>query len=362
MKSVSNLNARKEKHGFLSAYQIQDNSYKIRAVRYIGMSLVLFFAWFHIAYAASFTVTPAVINEKAKARDILKESVTLTNNLANKINVYAFVNNIAIREGKQEFLDPSRADHSSSLANWIMIRRGFIELLPGEKKKIDFDIEVNLRAKPGMYHALINFAEASTRAEAEAKIAGAPSVTVNLEVFEDIKERLQLKSFISDKTFFFGFPVSFSYELENIGNRPVLPLGEIRIYDRRGREVTSMQISEAASAIAPAENIKIVSSWSGLEKSSAPLMLASVASALGVGGGFGKYKAVLDIEYGVVGKTLQDTVFFWVIPLWPITILWLVIVSFSMFLLWAWYSRNRSPEARISPRKDAKVIDLRKKY
>lgn len=302
-------------------------------MKQLVLSIALFFTLFLTASAASFTAIPVVIDEKAnKARDILKESLILVNNSASRLNIYAFVNNIATQEGKQEFLDPSRADQSSSLANWILFPRGVIELLPREKKKVDFNIEVNLRAKAGMYHALISLAEASTRDDAEKKIAGVPSVTVNLEVLEDIKERLQLKSFISDKIFFSGFPVSFSYELENIGNRSAIPQGEIRIYDRRGREVTSIPINEKASTIVPAENLKLASNWSGPELNNPEAkgrFLAQVSSGIGFRG-IGKYKAILDLEYGAAGKTLQDTVFFWVIP-WPHILV--IFAALSIFII-----------------------------
>ncbi len=370
-------------------YKIQDTRYLphwwqackiLICVVLLGISVFLLLPL--MASAASLTVTPVVIDEKAKARDILKESLTLTNNTASKLNVYAFVNNIAIQEGKQEFLDPSRADQSSSLANWILFPRGAIELLPGEKKNIDFNIEVNLRAKAGMYHAMISLAEASTRDDAEKKIVGASSVSVNpntygisvgvnLEVLEDIRERLQLKSFISDKIFFSGFPVSFSYELENVGNRLVAPSGEIRIYDRRGREVASIPINdtrmntdENPSLIATGENKKFASNWSGPEKSSSFSMLANVASALGVGGGFGKYKAVLDLEYGAGGKTLQDTVFFWIIPWKQIAVIFVGFLIFAIALIVLLHKRLAATRIYTDENTDKhrykKVIDLRK--
>ncbi len=277
-------------------------------------AFVLFFVWFHMASAASLTVSPVIIDEKVKARDILPEAVTLVNTVERKLNVYAFVNNVAIQEGKQEFLDPSRADQSSSLANWILISRGVIELKPHETKRIDFKIEVNLRAKPGMYHALISFAEASTRDEAEARIAGSPMLTVNLEVIEDIKERLQLKRFVADKVFFSGFPVSFSYELENIGNRPAIPSGEIRIQDRRGREVASIKINENLAAVELDSHLALSASWQGGGPSGTGGVLAAIGQSLDLKG-WGRYKAFLNLEYGSKERgTLQDTVFFWVIP------------------------------------------------
>ncbi len=304
----------------------------------------------NVAQAASLSVAPVIIDEKAKARDILEESVTLTNDTERKLNVYTFVNNVVIEEGKQEFLDPSRADQSSSLANWIMIRRGVIELLPGEKKKIDFDIEVNLRAKPGMYHALISFAEAPTRDDAEARIAGAPLVTVNLEVLEDIKERLQLKKFIPDKIFFSGSSPSFSYELENIGNQTLAPSGEIRIYSRGGEEVATIDANQDSAALDPNTKKQFASIWHSAK-------------------GFGRYKALINLEYGAKNAAIYDTVYFWIVPWQKILIIFGILalmITLITYFLHRKYERRRNSliqnYTRSNTRKNASrpdIVDLR---
>jgi len=266
-------------------------------MRYFIILLSLIYFLFSVSFvqAASLTVIPAVIDEKAKARDILKESITLTNNTSRKLNIYTFVNNISAQEGKQVALDSTKDDLSSSLAQWIWFPMGVIELLPGDTQTIDFSIRVNLRAQPGNYHAVISFGQGSTRAQAEKRIHELPSVAVNVEVLEDVKERLQLKKFISDKAFFTSSPASFSYEVENIGNKSLVPSGEIRIYNRGGEEVASFDANVDGSRLEPDTTTALAS--------------------IGAISGFGRYRAVLDIEYGLKQRgTLQDTIFFWIIP------------------------------------------------
>lgn len=281
-----------------------------------------------LAEASVLTVTPAVMDLKAKVRDILKESIVLVNNTAKYVEVYPVVSNLFMSE---------------SLANWIEFSRAAIALKPGEQKNIDFSIDVNLQAQPGNYHALISFPEGSSRAEAEAKMSNAPSVTINMEVLEDIKERLQLQQFIPDKIFFSDFPISFSYTLENIGNRPLTPLGEIRIYNRKGKEVAAVDANKNQTAIDPDTNVKLASTWDIQE---------------GIGGS-GKYKALLDLEYGAKGdRTIQDTVFFWVIPLQQILIVFgalLVIVILGIYFLHRPSARN-TPSYKAPPR----VLDVKK--
>ena len=310
---------------------------------------VFCFLVFRVSFAASFTVTPAVIDQKAKARDIIKDSIVLTNNTGQKLNLYTFVNNISSASGEEKFLDPSRADHGSSLANWIAISRGVVELGPGEVRKIDFEIEVNLRANAGMYHARIYFVEDSTRDGAEKKLGDAPSVIVSVEVLEDVKERLQLKKFVPDKTFFSGFPVSFSYELENIGNRPLAHEGEIRIYNRRGEEVTTIGITKEGAYLEPDVEGTFTSVWQG------PKAARGLASVGSLNRGFGRYKAFLDLEYGVTQRgTIQDTVFFWIIPWLPIVVIFVTLTFIITLLIYFW--RRRVTQQFHS---DSRIIDLR---
>ena len=288
--------------------------------------------------ASPLVVSPVIIDEKALPRDILKDSITIESRADRKIAVYAFVYNLENRDGQQEFLDPSRADFSTSLANWISVTRGVMSLNPGERRKIDLTIDVNLRAKPGVYHAVIAFGVGDSRAGAEVGIGEAPAVAVNLEVLTNTHERLQLRRFIPEQTFFSGYPALFSYELLNSGDIPLSPSGEIRIYNRKGEEVATINANEKGVNIEPKEAASLIGSWTD-------------------GKGFGKYKAVLDMDYGTRERgTVQDTVFFWVIP-WQKMIAGGVIllsVALGLGLLW-----HREYEKRYLLRTEAALKHLK---
>ncbi len=251
-----------------------------------------------VVSAAGVGVAPAIIDVKAKPRDIIKESVTLTNTDNFKQTIYTFVNSISSAVGKQAFVGPATANLAESLANWVEISRGVIELRPGQTKEIEFSIRVDLGAKPGMYHGVLTFAPGGSRLEAERRLNESPTVGINAEILDDGKEGLQLKKFISDKRFFSDWPVSFSLELKNIGNRTVTPRGEIRIYDRKGEEVTEIAANQNAEALEPKDSKLFKLGWSN-------------------GKGIGRYKALLNLEYGEFERgILQDTIFFWIFP-WP---------------------------------------------
>lgn len=288
----------------------------MQKILFTALALAVAYGAAHVPRAeaaeGALVISPAVIDLKGAARDILKESLSVKNQTARVVHAYPFVNNIEKSDGRrEEFLDPSRADQSSSLANWIML--GGFELGPGEEKDVAFRVEINTRARPGIYHAEITLAEGASRDEAAGKKAASPKIALNLEVLENIRERLQLTTFAPMRTFFSGFPVSFSVGVENIGNRSVGAEGSIRIFDRSGREVASVPVDIAA--IAENERRALAGAWEGPHSSAAPGN-ASFLAEIGAGlGAMGRYKALLTLRYGSGGdKTLQDTVFFWVAP------------------------------------------------
>jgi hypothetical protein len=264
------------------------------------------------------------------------------NNTGSKVDLYPIVNDISIKEGRQEFLDPSLMDKSTSLARWIQISRGVIELWPGESKEIPFSIHVNRYAKPGKYYAVITFSQGSTRVEAEAKALklNQPQVLLNIEVEEHIIEKAQIQKFQTEKKIFLNFPVKFLLEIENIGNREIRPEGYIHIYNKRGEEVGSININQAQiAAIAPAATGFFTNIWQPER-------------------GFSQYKAVLAAEYGNKEKRdLQDTIYFWVLP-WQFLIFFggglLILIIISLWLILKKFknysSRSSYPD---------KVVDLR---
>lgn len=242
-----------------------------------------------------FSVSPVVTNEKAKPRDIIKKELLVTNHTAQRIDLYITVENIDPTQGTQEFESPAVSDLSTSLANWVEITRGVIELSPGEVRKIPYLIHVNLTAKPGNYYARIQFQKGAKRAEAEESKEGS-ALMLNVEVVDDANERLQLGNFMSEDGVVFGNSVSFSYLLENVGNRLIEPRGSIRIFNRRGEEVGSVPLNAEGEGITPENKKQLAAVW-------------------GATGRFGKYKAFLDLEYGENQlASVQDTVYFWVFP------------------------------------------------
>ncbi len=283
---------------------------------------------------AGATLTPAVIDLQGEARDILRGSVTLTNTFDHKVVFYPVVENIDQQTGRTIFVDPSRADFSTSLANWIEISRGGIELEAGESRTISFDVRVNLTARPGRYHATIAFPDGGNRPEAEGRLAGAAATTVNLELTEYIAEQLNIIRFAPTRRFFSGLPAEFVLEVQNTGDRPEALSGDLILYDRAGKEVATLRVNDEGRTIAKDATEVFRVRWSDGRPT------------------LGQYKASIFLRYGAsLGSEAQDVAFFWILP-WMIVALAAIVFLGGVFAL-AWYFHlryGRYHAAHLSPR------------
>jgi len=295
-------------------------------------------------------VSPNIIDEKVKARDIKEYTVTLKNLGERRIDIYPVVNDYLENEGKQEFLDPGNADRSTSLANWISIKRGVIELGSGEEREVSLDIKVDPSAVPGKRHAVIAFPHGSNRPIAEKNMlsVSTASLILNFEVEEEIIEKTQVKNFKTDKNIYFSFPVNFNLEIDNFGNREIVPTGSIYIYNRRGQEIDSVVINPEKSGVLAGESKLLENEWN-------------------TDRGPGKYKARLEAEYGTEEKRdLQDTIYFWVLPLKFLLIfsigliILLVLVVTFLFRKTYHHSHHYSTAKNISGPSNG-VLDLKNK-
>ncbi len=243
--------------------------------------------------ASSLEALPVIIDGKGKPREILRYTVTVKNTGNIVKMVYPWVATIDPAKGELSSSEVDEKGRSDILGSWIELSRAGVAIPIGETREFPVLVQVDVNAKPGVYHALLNFSPGPARAAAESNIDETAAVTLNIEVADDANERLQINAFTPDKNFFTGDTAAFTYRIENIGNRGVVPKGKIHIYDRKGEEVASVDVNEKDTKLEPSTTSELASVWAA-------------------GGEFGRYKALLEVDYG--RGTLTDTVFFWVMP------------------------------------------------
>ena len=291
--------------------------------------LILLCAFSYPVVAAEYSVTPMLIEHSVEPRDMLEETVKITNTSGRKLRIFPTVNQITLGEGGEikSFVPPSMSDNTTSITSWISVTRGRVEINPGETIKIPLNITVNPNAVAGEYHAFIGFAEGSKRDEAEALVmeGRAPGVVMRLSLVEKRSEYLRLNRFVINRFVTNHADATVSFELENVGGLPITPTGEIIFYDSRGVEIAAVTVNDEKKSIQANDTAKF-------------------SQVLPDVGTIGKRKALLNIEYGTTQRAnLYDTTYFNVIPLLPLIVIFGVLLLLSVLLVLYYHKRANRP-------------------
>ena len=274
---------------------------------------------------SSYTVSPMVMDETVEARDIISKTITIQNTGDQPLTVYPTVNNISLKEGGtiEAFLSPVESDRTTSLASWIEISRLGVDIKIGESKAIPLTLRINPEPVPGTYHAFVGFGTGRNRDVAEQQVAAglAPGVVLNVTIEEKKNEFMKLSKFIVSRFVTSAENQAAVYTFNNPGDEPLVPKGEIILYDSTGKEVGAVAVNT--------ENIEIPPGGEHVFTASVPTQ-----------GLFGKYKAFLSVEYGSTQRGLvQDTSYFYALPLRTILIIVLVIAIAVAAV--AWYMHKK---------------------
>jgi hypothetical protein len=274
--------------------------------------------------APAYTVTPRVISESLEARDIINREITITHTGGEPATLYPSVNNISLEDGQiQEFLPPAASDRTTSLSSWIEVSRAGIDLAPGETVRLPMTIRVQGDVKPGTYHAFIGFGYGRNRDEAEMQVQNgrAPGVVLTITIEDTTFSFLKIAQFVVDRFVTTAENQAAVYRFVNPGDETLVPTGEIILYDASGKEISSLPVNEEGIEVPP-----------GGEH----VFTASIPTD----GFFGKYKALLSVEYGGSQRgSVQDTAFFYIIPLSQ-----LLLIAGSLMVLaavGAWYAHKK---------------------
>lgn len=273
---------------------------------------------FSVKASAELKVTPILIDRDLQPRDIITETITVSNPNSHKVNAYATVNEINLDSGGeiQEFIPPSMSDRSSSVTSWISIQRSRIEIAPNSEVEVPLTIQVNPFAKPGDYHVFIGIYHASKRFQAEeAALKGeANGLILSISIAENRQSLLRLGSYIVNRFVATDKNREISYTVTNPGEKIITPSGEIIFYDSRGREVESVALNEERRAISPGETVDFTEIIPLEDK-------------------IGKYKAFFNMEYGETQMaSLQDTAFFYMVPIRLLIIIFVILLVLTVIL------------------------------
>jgi hypothetical protein len=264
--------------------------------------LMLIFLNFPVALLASeINIRPFLIDEILEPRDSITKSITLTNKYeTRKAVLYATVNEITVDSTGEikEFISPVMTDRTNTVTSWIEVSRGRIELNPSEVVEVPLTINIHPYAQPGEYHVFIGFVEAAKRYEAEniAMSGDADGVIVKITVADKREDVMRISGFTVNRFVTGDNSRTISVEVENSGDLPSAPTGEIIFYNSHGAEVMSIPVNTDGKEILPGESA-VLENLIPLEDS------------------LGRFKANVSLHYGENQKAeLFDTTFFYLMP------------------------------------------------
>lgn len=281
------------------------------------LQILFFFSPFFVLAQKNVLISPAIIDEKAQPGFLLSFSVMIENKTDSLVWIYPIVMDI-LPHGGRNFPKKSFPERTESLGSWVSIPRGRIEILPQKKVSVPLSVKIDPAAKPGIYYGVIIFAKGHEYYEAKknALTLKEPELLLRFQIEENIVEKAEIKIFKTEKKFYIKTPIKFLLEIKNIGNREIIPEGKIFIYDRNQKEVGNLQINPHKTKIEPQKSEVFQIEWKTKE-------------------GFGKYKAVLNAEYGQkVKRDLQDTIYFSILFWQFLLFLFLLFLILAILLIW----------------------------
>lgn len=297
----------------------------LKGTGFLLAGCLLLFPWDFSLASGQVSVSPAIISEKTGSPGILEYNIKLENNSQGKSDIYVIVRDI-VDGGEKKYKDPSELPMLTSPTRWIEVKRS-IELLSEESKEIPLKVNIPSGVEPGFYHVAVTFAQGSNRTQAEqaAEEKNELKLIINLEIEKHEIEKAEVVNFSAGGGIITKFPVNFSVKIKNIGNKEVIPEGEIVIYDGGGRLVDSVKVAEVRETIYPGADQEYRVSWSSERK-------------------FGKFKAKLMMYYGADQKDLQDIISFVLLPLPLLIVLVVFIVAVVALFTFLLLKRNASED------------------
>ncbi len=283
------------------------NGIKINIIIVFTILLIVPF----IVHGAVYKVTPLVIDEELKQRDIVTKTIKIENNANYKVSIFPTVNEITKSAGDvTEFVPASVSDGKLSVTSWIEVTRAVLELAPGEVREIPLTIRIHPQASAGEYHALIGFGTGRNRDDAERQVraGNAPGVVLRIAVDKNKTEFLKLGQFSIDRFVVNKDNQAVHYKLANPGSSVVIPEGEIIIYNTKGVEIEAIDVNPEKTPLAPGQ-------------------VTEYSSQIPTDGLFGRYKAMLTVDYGTSQRaSVYGTEFFYALPWQKLAIVGIVLL------------------------------------
>ena len=232
--------------------------------------------------------------------------------------------------------DEQNINLNNNFLDWFSLESESMVLLPKQVIVMPFDLIVPINAMPGGYYSVIYWKTVSgpQALNGQLNISGKVGTLVFVKVKGDIKEIGEVSNFVLNKNinFYYGFPLNFSFNFNNLGNIHLEPEVKIEITDWFGQK-QYLNFDKHAGIVFPEKEKRYELVW-GKKYDSENIFYnywKNFKEELNYLS-FGKLNAKLIASYGLANKEEVLELNFWFIPKNLLIGLGLIIFSLFVFL------------------------------
>lgn len=289
--------------------------------------------------ARALIVSPARIEIASDPGKPVSGKMSLINNAEKSMTFYSSAQNF---EAGGETGTPLFVDSKDELASWVEIQKQ-ITLNPGERKEVEFKVNLPEKAGVGGHFAAIFWGTEPPVAEGEggvsigAKVGSLLFLKVNGQIVEK-GNIIEFRTF-GNKKMFDVLPVDFVYRFENSGNDRSKPAGTVKILNTFGFEKEVITANKKEGSVLPESIRRFYTSWGreDIEKLESKSEEEIVDPKMGffekvkvqaTNFHFGRYTAILSLNYGLEKNNTVAKYQFFIFP-WQL----LTLVVFALALI-----------------------------
>lgn len=281
--------------------------------------------------AFALTVSPAKVEVRVNPGQSAKGEIEVFNEQNESKVYYTSFENF---ESRGDSGAPYFIGANGGLATWFDVQNE-VSLDKGERRKIEYTINVPKDATPGGYFAAIFFSSEKPKngQNGEVSIGGKIGILFLLRVNGEIKESAGLSSFgtLNKQRFYSSKPIDFEYSLNNTGGDRVVPKGELVVKNIFGMKTATLLANDKEGSVLPQSTRKFNVRFGPTENISDYGFFTSVKRELN-DFNFGWYTAVLNISWGESVQTATNTYNFFIIP-WHLLLVVVVVLLVLKVLL-----------------------------
>ena len=247
------------------------------------------------------TLIPAMIEKPANPGDVLKETLTVTNESLDEKEFFIYTRDIVGVEGGGVpiFADEGTERTGYEITEWIKLPGETITVPGGGSVELPITINIPSSATPGSHFGGVFISREPPRLRSTGAGVGYEVASVlSIRISGDIIDTARIRAFSTDKLIYSEKKVHFNAKIENQGNILIRPRGPITITSMFSDEPEVFTVNESQAGVFPGTMRDFDFAWES------------------PGIGFGRYEAILALVYeGQNGqKTIDATLVFWVFP------------------------------------------------